>query len=770
MARTPRGVPKIPSGALSHPDAEREATTVIKSPPGIIPAVVRHASCVASEEPSSGSLSESPGTGVVEDLVTRLIREMIEAWRGGSCPPVEEFLARHPTLLDHADAATRLISEEIRLRREMGIAVSTDQYVSRFPQWEERLVELIDQSTCVTCVVSPPSFPVAGDSIGEFQLLTVLGRGVRGSVFLAVQPSLADRPVVLKLTPRDGREHLSLARLQHANIVPLFWVQDLPERDLRVMCMPYLGGTTLAQLINMLGEVPIARRTGRDLLDAIDQVQANAPLAVPVQGPARQFLARASYVQAVCWIGTCLAEALQFAHQRELLHLDLKPSNVLLAADGTPMLLDFHLAQAPIRPDGRALQRLGGTPAYMSPEQWAAMVEARSGRAVALPVDGRSDIYALGILLYEALGGTMEVGAWLPTRQIVRLEPQIPVGLVDIISRCLAYDARDRYPDASLLAEDLRRHLTDLPLRGVANRSLRERWRKWRRRRPHALGWAAFTTLALAAALALGLVAWSDARQRLLRAEAALAEGRKHLDERAYATAVSVLERGLALTDRSRIPAFDLSLSQARQLRRTLGEELHRAQRAEMAKELHDLVERVRLLYGTDFPPTAALRTLEERLRATWDARGRIVAQLGGGLGLEFERRLRTDLLDLGILWADLRVRLASGARGRLGASGGPPDLGSGRRAVRCEPGPRARAPVPRRGPRPVGRGTRGRATTRRARPEHRLGTLCLRSRPPQRRRLGGRRPRVRRRYGPPTPGSLGPFLPRDLLLSPPTF
>ena len=239
---------------------------------------------VEPAQTSSEGSSESDTTEGVEDLVTRLIREMIEGWHGGNCPLVEEFLARHPALLDHAEAITRLISEEIRLRREMGFSVSSDQYVQRFPQWEARLVELIDLSTWVPCMESTPTFPVAGDSVGEFRLLTVLGRGVRGSVFLAAQPALASRLVVLKLTPRDGREHLSLARLQHAHIVPLYWVQDFPDRDLRVMCMPYLGGTTLAHVMNMLGEVPIARRSGRDLLDAIDQVQSDVPPAVPRRG------------------------------------------------------------------------------------------------------------------------------------------------------------------------------------------------------------------------------------------------------------------------------------------------------------------------------------------------------------------------------------------------------------------------------------------------------------------------------------------------------
>src|SRR5207244_4507306 len=123
--------------------------------------------------------------------------------------------------------------------------------------------------------------------------------------------------------------------------------------------------------------------------------------------PVRQILAQLSHTRAICWIGSCLADALEYAHERGLVHLDLKPSNVLLAADGQPMLLDFHLAQQPLYPDGPAPTWLGGTPAYMSPEQKAAIAAMRERRSVVTPVDGRSDIYSLGVLLHEALGGSI---------------------------------------------------------------------------------------------------------------------------------------------------------------------------------------------------------------------------------------------------------------------------------------------------------------------------------------------------------------------------
>src|SRR5262249_50889713 len=100
----------------------------------------------------------------------------------------------------------------------------------------------------------------------------------------------------------------------------------------------------------------------------------------------------------VCWIGACLAHALHYAHDHGLVHLDLKPSNLLLAADGQPSILDFHLAHAPCRAGDPVPEWFGGTPGYMSPEQEAALAAARDGQPVPAAVDGRSDIYSLGLV------------------------------------------------------------------------------------------------------------------------------------------------------------------------------------------------------------------------------------------------------------------------------------------------------------------------------------------------------------------------------------
>src|SRR5262249_26879952 len=126
-----------------------------------------------------------------------------------------------------------------------------------------------------------------------------------------------------------------------------------------------------------------------------------------------------------------------------------------------------------------------GTEDYMSPEQEQALLAVKSSRPAPRPVDARSDIFSLGLVLYEALGG-LPPGAARPPR-LGQRNSQVSVGLADIVHKCLAPDPHDRYARAADLSADLRRHLSDQPLRGVRNRSAAERWRKWRRRTPHAL-------------------------------------------------------------------------------------------------------------------------------------------------------------------------------------------------------------------------------------------------------------------------------------------
>jgi serine/threonine protein kinase/Flp pilus assembly protein TadD len=596
------------------------------------------------------------GPGPADALAGRLAEELAESWRRGEPRLAEEFLAQHPTLHANPRAALRLVYEEVCLRQEFGQELSREEMLARFPQWAGELQVLLECHRLFESAEREPLFPGAGEDWGEFQLLTELGRGAQGRVFLAAEPALAHRPVVLKLTPCTGREHLSLARLQHTGIVPLYAVRDDPARNLRTLCMPYFGGVTLARLLEALRPTPLTRRSGSHVVQVLDRAQAEAPVPLPLRGPSRLVLARMSYVEAVCWIGACLADALHFAHERGLVHLDVKPSNVLLATDGQPMLLDFHLAQPPISPGKPRPEWVGGTLAYMPREQQAAMAALNGGQPITVVVDRRSDIYSLGVLLYEALGGSVPV---LPgvSPPLARLNPQVSVGLSDVIARCLGYRAGDRYQDAATLAADLRRHLSHQKLRGVRNRSWGERWSKWRRRSPHAL-WLLVCGLLVLGALAGAGYFWLEAdRQqsatradRLRRASLALGKGKEWLTRGHYLRAVEGFERGLKLVQ---------GLPDARQLEDDLGAQLVQARRLRAARELHRVAELIRYLFGPEDLSPRLARPLQADCRAVWARRDQLLGATGAALPAEVAQGIRTDFLDVALIWSDLRVQLA---------------------------------------------------------------------------------------------------------------
>ena len=384
-------------------------------------------------------LAESPpaplGPGKAEALalVERLAEDMTERWRKGEQPLAEEYLARHPQLWDLPEAALQLVSEEIYLRQERGQETSAAALVCRFPRWQRQVQALLSCHSLLAGQLAAPRFPQEGETLGEFSLMTELGRGAQARVFLATQPALADRPVVLKLVPCSGGEHLSLARLQHSHIVPLYSVHGFPNRSLRALCLPYFGGATLARVLEILDDRPLRQRTGRDIVSALQQ----APASGVVGGPACRFLAHASYAEAVCWVGACLADALQYAHERGVLHLDVKPSNVLLAADGQPMLLDFHSCRARLAAGDPAPLWLGGTPGYMAPEHHAALTAVRERCSIPVGLDGRADLYALGLLLYEVLSGSLPEGTQTPAQTLRRRNPLVTAGLADLVAKCL---------------------------------------------------------------------------------------------------------------------------------------------------------------------------------------------------------------------------------------------------------------------------------------------------------------------------------------------
>jgi eukaryotic-like serine/threonine-protein kinase len=559
-----------------------------------------------------------------EGLVERLADKLVHDWHAGKRLRVEDLLVPHPELYDNPEAILELLSEELHLRQETGASASLAELMDRFPRWPSQVRALLECHELLAVSLASPHFPNVGEQMGEFEILDELGRGVSARVFLARQPELAGRYVVLKLTLAAGQEHLSLARLQHTHIVPLHSVHDFPERHLRGLCQPWYGGMPLDRLLAALP--PPAERCGRHLVEALARLPS--PDA-PARRPALEFLARASFVEAVCWMGACLADALHYAHERGLLHLDVKASNVLLSADGQPMLLDFHLAREPLRQGQPAPISLGGTPGSMAPEQEAALSAVRRRQPVAADVEGRADVYALGLLLVDLLTEERDLDS-----------SNIPFRLRALLRRCLEPSSRNRYPTAAAVAADLRRHLVDLPLRGVPNGGPLERLRRWRRRRPHALPLLAGLVLAITA----GVFFMGHLVRQFDRGRRALREGQTHLERQHPDQAVASFRHGLTLVE-------DLPLSEG--LREELRVHLQEAECIQAAAGLHELCERLRPLYDTaSLPPQQAAELARqcERFLNPNDALDRL------------DRHVRTDLIDLAILTAHLRAVANPGA------------------------------------------------------------------------------------------------------------
>ncbi len=616
---------------------------------------------------SFGPSRRSPASEYVE--------AMAAAWRRGEKPRAEDFLARIPALRD--EDAVRLIYEEACIRQEAGEEGVSDEILTRFPRWRDELALLLECNRALRGP-TPISYPEIGDQVGDLRIVREIGRGAFGRTYIALQHSLAQRPMVLKVTPLGQHEHLSLAKLQHMHIVPLYFEQEIPARSYRVLGMPYLGGGSLARILEDLAPIPVTERQGYQIVDAIDGCSAALPKADSTKGPFREYFNKSSYVRSVCLIGYCLAEALHYAHDRGLVHLDVKPSNVLLAGDGQPMLLDFHLAQAPINAGEPLPERLGGTPEFNSPEQNAAMDAMRSGGKITRSVDGRSDVYSLGLLLYEMLGGDQGTGRSTQRRALEICTPSVSPGLSDIVAKCLAYKPSDRYADAASLAVDLNRHLKDQPLLGVRNRDYHERWAKWRRRSPAALSHLLLGFGSLAVAVATAAILWFVLTNRSHAIDTALRDGNALFRNQRYREAVKLFDQGLDLAGRFPVKEDKRSvLKAARSL----------AHKAQTADELHGIVEGIRAQMGiAPFSPEDATRYVA-RGRIIWQARGLLQDnEAGGALPEPLADQARADLLDLATTLASLSVKSQGGRPDRSALKDAVSLLREAQREIRASP------------------------------------------------------------------------------------
>jgi serine/threonine protein kinase len=237
-----------------------------------------------------------------------------------------------------------------------------------------------------------------GDVIDDYQIHAVLGQGGFATVYLALQLSL-HRLIALKVSANRSAEARTLASLEHAHIVQVHSETIVPGGRLRLLCMQFVPGTTLEEVIRFLSNIDRSKWSGQSILDAVDALAKHPAMFDPASGRDREQLGRSSYVEAVCWIGARVAEALSHAHGQGVLHRDIKPSNILINRFGRPLLADFNVSLDPQRSRGAAGEMFGGTLEYMAPEHLDAFNPITGTTAEA--VDERSDLYALGLVLFE---------------------------------------------------------------------------------------------------------------------------------------------------------------------------------------------------------------------------------------------------------------------------------------------------------------------------------------------------------------------------------
>lgn len=384
-----------------------------------------------------------------------------------------------------------------------------------------------------------------GSRIGDFQIEQHIGAGGMGVVFQARQISL-NRPVALKALPvllrsspsanaRFRREIEAAARLHHTHIVSVYATGE--DAGTLYYAMELIDGPPLSHVLEHLRTHPIgelASATPHDeyRVPSGEHSRATPPWAIQsLTGvgsradqrwePAQKFQldgSGGSYFDRVAHALADVADALHYAHDRDVVHRDVKPSNLLLSSDGRLHVSDFGLARFLQDPGLTQTGECLGTPFYMAPEQVSTSSDA---------IDGRSDVYGLGATLYEML--TLQPPFIGDTReriiaQIANCEPtaprrinrRVPHDLQTICLKALEKDPTDRYPTAGAMADDLRAYAAQFAISARRSGPI-VKVVKWARRH-RGLAWA----LGAAACLALTAVffAWRAHRSQSLWTEA----------------------------------------------------------------------------------------------------------------------------------------------------------------------------------------------------------------------------------------------------------
>ncbi len=463
----------------------------------------------------------------------------------------------HPHSAGEIEDQVARIADEFLRQLERGEEPDIEQYVRRCPRIAETLRQVL---TLLQAAGGPgdhwhgdkePTAPLGpGNSVlGDFRIVREVGRGGMGVVYEAEQLSLGRR-VALKVLPfaavldprrlqRFKVEAQAAAQLHHTNIVPVHSVGC--ERGVHYYAMQYVDGRPLSAVIQELrrlfgldktqagtAEGPLSRvathPTSGRLADSdhpaetqqsggTQNVRASQySLAGMTSGGSVRSL---PYMRSVVTLGVQAAEALQYAHDMGILHRDIKPSNLLIDAHAHLWITDFGLAhyRAGSNVTLTGADDILGTLRYMSPEQ-------ATGRTSLL--DQRTDIYALGVTLYELLTLTplyagkhrQELLRSIEVEEPVnmrKLNPTVPADLQTIVGKAIAKDPAQRYNTCRELADDLRRFLDNRPIQ-AKRPSVADLLVKWFRR--HQKVTAVGALLLVAAVIVLSVSTWLISREQ----------------------------------------------------------------------------------------------------------------------------------------------------------------------------------------------------------------------------------------------------------------
>lgn len=352
---------------------------------------------------------------------------------------------------------------------EAGVAPDIAEFCQRYPGIEEALANLLHRNLATSAVLEQlePEWRHVAARVKGFTICKLMAKGSFAHVFLARQPTLGNRPMIIKLSRLATREAAiqgDLSRFQHPCIVPVYESGRVEGTDFTFIAMPFQGTATFEDLLRELQATQDSVPPEEALRRVLHRGQlAHGDVLVPrVRTP----LPPRNYEDTVLQWASDIAEALAFMHENGYSHGDLKPSNVLITWEQRPILLDFNMSRT-IAPAG-ALP--GGTLPYMAPEMLAAMANPNESRHLDLRF---TDQFAFGVLLTQLLTGqhpflpnlavdgpVSETVERLRTSILARTTgpklSQVRDGrLARLLERCMRPNPEDRWPSFTALHQEL---------------------------------------------------------------------------------------------------------------------------------------------------------------------------------------------------------------------------------------------------------------------------------------------------------------------------